>query len=111
MDLTSSSDTSNLKHLESKASGVASSADAMVAEERAILQDRRTSLVRKTDIDYFGDMGVCANYSHQPHKGTELKQCSSCHITRYCSTECQKKDWGFQKFACSFAGKQSATKT
>ncbi|KAJ7259687.1 hypothetical protein C8J57DRAFT_1338970 [Mycena rebaudengoi] len=25
--------------------------------------------------------------------GFELKRCTGCHLTRYCSTECQKEDW------------------
>ncbi|KAI0367439.1 hypothetical protein BV20DRAFT_1037768 [Pilatotrama ljubarskyi] len=29
-----------------------------------------------------------------------LKRCSACKLTRYCSTECQRKDWPRHKVAC-----------
>ena len=43
-------------------------------------------------------------------EGTELKRCARCHITRFCSTDCQRKDWGFYKFACSVVAKRASTK-
>ena len=52
---------------------------------------------------------VCSNYNCPPEKGEELKQCSRCHITSYCSIECQRKDWDFHRFACSVVGKRSDT--
>ena len=63
--------------------------------------------------DDFGDRGVCANCNGEPKEGTELKRCARCHITRYmyCSTDCQWKDWGFHKSACSVAAKRASAKT
>ena len=29
-----------------------------------------------------------------------------CHITRYCSVQCQRKDWDFHRFACSVVAKK-----
>ena len=31
----------------------------------------------------------------------KLKKCSACHVTCYCSAECQKKDWKEHKLVCS----------
>ena len=52
---------------------------------------------------------VCSSCKRPPEKGEELKWCSRCHITRYCSIQCQRKDWGFHGFACSVVAKRSAT--
>jgi hypothetical protein len=30
----------------------------------------------------------------------DLKRCSACHTVRYCSSECQKKDWRIHKKVC-----------
>ena len=30
----------------------------------------------------------------------EFKRCGRCKIVRYCSPECQKKDWEFHKKSC-----------
>ena len=49
---------------------------------------------------------VCSNCKHPPKEGGELKRCSRCHITRYCSVQCQRKDWDFQRFACSVVAKK-----
>ncbi|KAI0798254.1 hypothetical protein C8Q75DRAFT_708684 [Abortiporus biennis] len=34
-------------------------------------------------------------------KEGSLKQCGKCHSTRYCSSECQRKDWPAHKKTCS----------
>ena len=33
--------------------------------------------------------------------GQDLIRCSHCHITRYCSVQCQRVDWDLHRFACS----------
>ena len=83
-----SSSTSHLTHLESQASG-ASLLAASLEEEQAILQDFAANLYSDDD---FSDTGLCANCNREPPKGNELKRCARCHITRYCSIDCQRKD-------------------
>lgn len=41
---------------------------------------------------------------------TDLLCCSRCHVTRYCSSQCQRKDWknGFHKVECSILAKLEA---
>ena len=74
-------------------------------QERAVLFD----FLAKTNIDSDesedGVDCVCSNCKHPPKEGCELKRCSRCHITRYCSVQCQKKDWDFHRFACSVVAK------
>ena len=43
---------------------------------------------------------VCSYCKHPPKKGEDLKSCWRCHITCYCSEQCQRKDWEFHWFAC-----------
>ena len=74
-------------------------------QERAVLFD----FLAKTNI-YSDDSDdevdcVCSNCKHPPKDGGELKRCSRCHVTRYCSVQCQKKDWDFHRFACSVVAK------
>ena len=52
---------------------------------------------------------VCSICKHPLKKGEDLKRCSRCHITRYCSEQCQKKDWDFHRYACSVVAKTSDT--
>ena len=52
---------------------------------------------------------VCSNCKHPLKKGEDLKRCSRCHIIRYCSDQCQKKDWDFHRFACSVVARKSDT--
>ena len=52
---------------------------------------------------------ACSSCKRPPEKGEELKRCSHCHITIYCSVQCQKKDWDFHRFACSVVAKRSDT--
>ena len=49
---------------------------------------------------------VCSNCKHPPNKGEELKRCSRCQFTRYCSKQCQRKDWDFHRFACPVVAKK-----
>ena len=50
---------------------------------------------------------VCSNCKQPPKKGEDLKRCSRCQFTRYCSEQCQRKDWDFHRFACSVVAKKS----
>lgn len=44
---------------------------------------------------------ACLNCAKEPEiHGVELKKCMRCHISRYCSKACQKKDWKFHKLYC-----------
>ena len=55
---------------------------------------------------------VCSNCKHPPKKGEDLKHCSRCQFTRYCSEQCQRKDWDFHQFstfARSVVAKKSDT--
>ena len=52
---------------------------------------------------------VCSNCKQPPKKGEDLKHCSRCQFTRYCSEQCQRKDWDFHRFACSVVAKKSDT--
>ena len=73
-------------------------------QERAVLFD----FLAKTNISDDSEDEVdcvCSNCKHPPKEGGELKRCSRCHITRYCSVQCQKKDWDFHRFACSVVAK------
>ena len=78
-------------------------------QERAVLFD----FLAKTNIDSDDSEDnevdcVCSNCKHPPKEGGELKRCSRCHITRYCSVQCQKKDWDFHRFACSVVAKMKS---
>ena len=51
---------------------------------------------------------VCSTCKHPPKEGKNLMCCSHCQKTRYCSIQCQEKDWAdIHRFACSVVGKQS----
>ena len=48
----------------------------------------------------------------------EVEKCPILHVrpkfdvftlTRYCSVECQRKDWDFHRFACAVVAKKSDT--
>ena len=62
-----------------------------------------------SDDDLSSVHSVCSNCKCPPEKGEELKRCSRCHIIRYCSIQCQRKDWDFHRFACSVVTKRSDT--
>ena len=75
--------------------------------ERAVLFDflAKTSIDSDDSEDNEVDC-VCSNCKHPPKEGEELKCCSRCHLTRYCSVQCQRKDWDFHRFACSLVAKK-----
>ena len=72
-------------------------------QERTVLFDFLAKTIDSEDNEV--DC-VCSNCKHPPKGGGELKRCSRCHITRYCSVQCQRKDWDFHRFACSFVAKK-----
>ena len=79
---------------------------------RAVLFD----FLAKTNIDSDDSEDnevdcVCSNCKHPPKEGEELKPCSRCHLTRYCSVQCQRKDWDFHRFACSVVAKKVHSKS
>ena len=83
------------------------------AVEPDLLQERAVLLVflAKTNIDSDDSEDnqvdcVCSNCKHPPKEGEELKGCSRCHLIRYCSVQCHRKDWDFHKFACSVVAKK-----
>ena len=92
-----------------EAFGNQASENLSLAEEQAILLE----VLEEAGIDSDDDLEdvECANCHRQPEKGLEIKKCTWCRITRYCSKECQKKDWLFHRFACDLVAKQIATIT
>ena len=77
-------------------------------QERTVLFD----FLAKTNIDSDDSEDnevdrVCSNCKHPPKEGGELKRCSCCHIPRYCSVQCQRKDWDFHRLTCSVVAKVS----
>ena len=78
--------------------------------KRAILRkflDTVNTDSEDSDDDLSSVHSVCSNCKRPPEKGEELKRCSRCHITRYCSIRCQRKDCDFHQFACSVVAKRS----
>ena len=79
------SEKQGLKHLDNQASNHLS-----LAEEQALLLK-----ILETDIvsdDVLEDTGDCAYCHCKPEKGVELKKCSRCRVTHYCSVNCQRED-------------------
>ena len=110
-DLTCSSDKRSEKQILSPGS------DISVETERALLLDFLQQSDTDSDDNSFdiaeviAEANKCSNCKRQPPAGVELKRCSRCHITKYCSVECQKKDWDFHRFACSVVAKSATKKT
>ena len=77
-------------------------------EEQKILREFLDTISNSGDDDC--SLSVCANCKRQPKKGQDLKRCSSCQFTRYCSVECQRKDWDFRRFAYSAVDKGPGAK-
>ena len=94
-----------LKHLKNQASEHLS-----LAEEQALLLEVLIEVGIDSDDD-LEDTGDCANCHRQPETRLEIKKYTRCRITRYCSKECQKKDWSFHRFACDLVAKRIATIT
>ena len=45
----------------------------------------------------------CSNCQKQPKDPSDLKICSKCRLSKYCSRECQAADWRRHKYACSLS--------
>ena len=58
------------------------------------------------DVNIVAVKDICANCRHPPKKGGELKRCSRCQTTRYCSVDCQRKDLDFHQFACAVVNRK-----
>ena len=100
-----SSETSNSAHLDNQTSGVFFPASTQ--EEQEILKDFLAANIDSDDD--FGDTGVCANCITVNQKKV-LNSSGAPAVTSqdlYCSTDCQRKDWGFHKFACSVVVKRA----
>ena len=83
------------------------SADPYLLNEQAIREYLDTI---GSDDDVSSVNSVCSNCKHHAaQKGEGLKRCSRCHITRYCSVQCQRKDLDFHRFACAVVAKKSDT--
>ena len=78
--------------------------------ERAILR-KFLDTVNTDSEDSDDDLSSvhCASCKRLPEKGEELKRCLRCHIARYFSIQCQRKDWDFHRFACSVVAERSDT--
>ena len=84
--------------------------DLLVLHEQAILREFLDTIDSDdSDGDVSSVYSVCSNCKHPAKKGEDLKRCSRCHITRYCSVECQRKYWDFHRFACAVVAKKSDT--
>ena len=84
--------------------------DLLVLHEQAILRKFLDTIDSDdSDDDVSSVYRVCSNCKHPAKKGEDLKHCSHCHITRYCSVQCQRKDWDFHRFACAVVAKKSDT--
>ena len=91
--------------------------DISIETERALLLE----VLQQTDTDsgdnsfdiaeVISEINTCSNCKSQPQAGVELERCSRCQITKYCSVDCQKKDWDFHRFACSVVAKSATKKT
>ena len=76
-------------------------ADPDLINEQAILREFLDTIDSDdSDDDVSSVYSVCSNCKLPAKKAEDLKGCSRCHITRYCSVQCQKKDWDFHRFAC-----------
>lgn len=85
------------------------------AGEHANIMDMYDSSEHSVEIDSDDDSvselaNFCANCNCQP-AGVQLKKCSRCQISQYCSVACQRENWSVHKFACSVVATQrTATK-
>ena len=60
-----------------------------------------------SDGDVSSVYSVCSFCKYPAKKGEDLKRCSRCHISSYCSVQCQRKDWDFHRFAYLVVAKKS----
>ena len=81
------------------------SADPNLLNEQAIFREFLDTI----DSDDSDDDVSSIYCKHPAKKGEDLKRCSRCHIARYCSVQCQRKDLDFHRFAYAGEAKKSDT--
>ena len=96
---------------ENPAPSSASDPDLLSVSEQAILCEILDTIDSDNDVvvSSASVYSVCSNGKQPPQKGEDLKRCSRCQFTHYCSEQCQRKDWDFHRFACSVVAKKSDT--
>ena len=72
-----------------------------------VYRGRKTTLQHSIKIFYAFSEVVCAQCRKSPKDG-DLKRCSQCHVTLYCSRECQAKHWKMGGHKANCHGKQSS---
>ena len=71
-------------------------ADSDLFNDQAILREFLDTIESgDSDDDVSSLHNVCSNCKHPAKKGEDLKRCLGCHISRYCSLQCQRKDCEF----------------
>ena len=108
LENTSLSCGSNSDQVSSENPTPAPAAEPDLLQERAVLFDflARTNIYSDDSEDEVDC--VCSNCKRPPKEGEELKRC---HLTCYCSVQCQKKDWDFHRFAYSVVAKKVDSKS
>ena len=87
---------SDLGSPENQTPSPAADPDLLVLNEQAILRESLDTIdSNDSDDDVCSVYSVCSNCKHPAKKGEDLKRCLRCHITLYCSVQCQRKDWDF----------------
>ena len=109
-ELENTSRNSDLVSSENPTPSPAADPDLLVLHEQAILREFLDTIESDDSEDDVSSVhSVCSNCKHPTKKGEDLKRCSRCHITRYCSVQCQRKDWDFHRFACAVWAKKLDT--
>ena len=74
-----------LKHLDNQVSNHLS-----LAEDQDLIQEilEKTDIVSDDDLEDTGDYVYC---HCKPEEGVELKKCSRCRVTHYCSVNCPRE--------------------
>ena len=59
-----------------------------------------------SDFSYSILADFCANCQKEKSETVQLKACTKCQISQYCSINCQLENWNAHKFACSIVANQ-----
>ena len=98
---------SDLVSSENPTPSPAADPDLLVLHKQAILREFLDTIDSDdSDDDVSSVTSVCSNCKHPAKKGEDLKRCLRCHITRYCSVQCQRKDRNFHRFDCAVVAKK-----